>query len=59
LIKAGIEASVGSVGDSYDNELAETYSGLYTTDVIRHRDAWKNIDEVGYTALDWVGFFNN
>jgi transposase InsO family protein len=59
LIEAGIEASVGSVGDSYDNALAETINGLYKTEVIRHRGPWKNIDEVEYATLDWVDWFNN
>lgn len=59
LIEAGIEASVGSVGDSYDNALAETINGLYKTEVIRHRSPWKNIDEVEYATLDWVDWFNN
>ena len=59
LIEAGIEVSVGSVGDSYDNALAETINGLYKTEVIRHRGPWKNIDEVKYATLDWVDWFNN
>ncbi len=59
LIEVGIEASVGSVGDSYDNALAETINGLYKTEVIRHRGPWKNIDEVEYATLDWVDWFNN
>jgi len=59
LIEAGIDASVGSVGDSYDNALAETINGLYKTEVIRHRGPWKNIDEVEYATLDWVDWFNN
>jgi transposase InsO family protein len=59
LIEAGIAASVGSVGDSYDNALAETINGLYKTEVIRHRGPWKNMDEVEYATLDWVDWFNN
>ena len=59
LIESGIKASVGSVGDSYDNALAETINGLYKTEVIHHRGPWKNIDEVEYATLDWVGWFNN
>jgi transposase InsO family protein len=59
LIEAGIDASVGSVGDSYDNALAETINGLYKTEVIRHRGPWKNMDEVEYATLDWVDWFNN
>ena len=59
LVEAGIDASVGSVGDSYDNALAETINGLYKTEVIRHRGPWKNMDEVEYATLDWVDWFNN
>jgi putative transposase len=56
---AGIDASVGSVGDSYDNVLAETINGLYKTEVIRHRGPWKTVDEVEYATLEWVDWFNN
>ena len=59
LADAGIDASVGSVGDSYDNALAETINGLYKTEVIRRRGPWKNIDEVEYATLEWVDWFNN
>ncbi len=59
LVEAGIDASFGSVGDSYDNALAETINGLYKTEVIRHRGPWKNMDEVEYATLDWVDWFNN
>jgi transposase InsO family protein len=61
LADAGIESSVGSVGDSYDNALAETINGLYKTEVIRHpkRGPWKTIDEVEYATLEWVHWFNN
>ena len=59
LAEAGIDASVGSVGDSYDNALAETINGLYKTEVTRHRGPWKNIDQVEYATLDWVDWFNN
>jgi len=59
LAEAGIDASVGSVGDSYDNALAETINGLYKTEVIRHRGPWKTIDEVEYATLEWVDWFNN
>ena len=58
LAEAGIESSVGSVGDSYDNALAETINGLYKTEVIRKRGPWKNIDEVEYATLEWVDWFN-
>lgn len=59
LSEAGIDSSVGSVGDSYDNALAETINGLYKTEVIRQRGPWKNIDEVEYATLGWVDWFNN
>jgi transposase InsO family protein len=59
LAEAGIDASVGSVGDSYDNAMAETINGLYKTEVIRRRGPWKTIDEVEYATLEWVDWFNN
>ena len=59
MAKADIDASVGSVGDSYDNALAETINGLYKTEVIRRRGPWKNIEEVEYATLEWVDWFNN
>jgi len=59
LTEAGITASVGSVGDSYDNALAETINGLYKTEVIRKRGPWRNVDEVEYATLEWVDWFNN
>ena len=58
LAEAGIERSVGSVGDSYDNALAETVIGLYKTEVIRRRGPWCNIDAVEYATLEWVDWFN-
>jgi transposase InsO family protein len=59
LAAAGIERSVGSVGDSYDNALAETINGLYKTEVIRRRGPWRNVDDVEYATLVWVDWFNN
>ncbi len=59
LAEAGIDASVGSVGDSYDNALAESIIGLYKTEVIRARGPWKNIEEVEYATLEWVDWSNN
>lgn len=59
LAEAGIDASTGSVGDSYDNALAETINGLYKTEVIRKRGPWRNIDAVEYATLEWVDWFNN
>jgi putative transposase len=58
LAEAGIEPSVGSVGDSYDNALAETINGLYKAELI-HRRSWKNREEVELATLDWVHWFNH
>ena len=58
LAKAGIEPSVGSVGDSYDNALAETINGLYKAELI-HRRSWKNREAVELATLDWVDWFNH
>lgn len=55
LAEAGIDASVGSVGDSYDNALAETIIGLFKTEVIYARGPpWRTLDAVEYAALEWV-----
>ena len=59
LAEAGAVASVGSRGDSFDNALAETIIGLYKTELIRQRGAWKGIDEVEYATLEWVDWFNH
>jgi putative transposase len=59
LAAAGIEPSVGTVGDSYDNALAETIIGLYKTEVIRRRGPWRGLDDVEYATLEWVDWFNN
>ena len=59
LHDAGIEPSVGSVGDSYDNALAETINGLYKTEVIRRQGPWRNIEDVEFATLTWVDWFNN
>jgi putative transposase len=59
LAEAEIEPSVGSVGDSYDNALAETIIGLYKTEVIRRNGPWRNIEEVEFATLEWVDWFNN
>jgi len=58
LAEAGIEPSVGSVGDSYDNALAETINGLYKAEVI-HRQSWKNREAVELATLAWVDWFNH
>lgn len=49
---------LGSVGDSYDNALAETINGLYKTELIRRRGPWRNVDEVELATLEWVHWFN-
>ena len=59
LAKAGIEPSVGSVGDAYDNASAETINGLYKTEVIRRRSSWKTMEEVEMETLKWVDWLNN
>jgi len=59
LAEAGAQPSVGSVGDSYDNALAETIIGLYKAEVIHHRGPWRNLDDVEYATLAWVDWFNN
>ena len=59
LLEAGIEPSVGSVGDSYDNALAETVIGLFKTEVIRQRGPWRSLEAVEYATLDWVDWYNN
>lgn len=59
LAEAGIEPSVGSVGDSFDNALAETVIGLYKTELIRRRGPWKGTDDVEYGTLEWVDWFNH
>ncbi len=59
LAAAGIQPSVGSGGDSYDNALAESVIGLFKTEVIRRRGPWRNVDAVKYATLEWVDWFNN
>lgn len=59
LAEAGIEPSVGSVGDSYDNALAETINGLYKAEVIWRKGPWKSFDAVEFATLEWVDWFNN
>jgi len=58
LAEAGIEPSVGSTGDSYDNALAESVIGLYKTEVIRHKGPWRSIEDVEFATLTWVDWFN-
>jgi putative transposase len=59
LAEAGIEPSVGSKGDSYDNALAETINGLYKAEVIHRRSSWKTREEVELATLEWVSWFNH
>jgi transposase InsO family protein len=59
LAEAGIASSVGSVGDCYDNALAETIKGLYKTEVIYRRRSWGSHSEVELATLEWVDWFNN
>ena len=59
LAEAGVNPSVGSVGDSYDNAMAETVIGLYKTEMIRRRGPWRNLDAVEFATLEWVDWFNN
>jgi transposase InsO family protein len=59
LAQAGVEPSVGSVGDSYDNALAETINGLYKAEVIHRRGPWRSFEAVEFATLEWVDWFNN
>jgi transposase InsO family protein len=58
LAEAGIEPSVGSVGDSYDNALAETINGLYKAEVV-HRRSWRSREELELATLRWVDWYNH
>jgi transposase InsO family protein len=59
LLEAGILPSTGSIGDAYDNALAETINGLFKAEVIRRRGPWKDLEAVEYATLEWVDWFNN
>jgi hypothetical protein len=59
LAEAGIEPSVGSRGDAYDNAMAESVIGLYKTEVILRKGPWKNSEDVEFKTLEWVDWFNN
>lgn len=59
LAEAGIEPSVGSKGDSYDNALAETINGLYKAELIHRRVPWKTREAVELATLEWVAWFNH
>lgn len=58
LAEAGIEPSVGSRGDAYDNALAETINGLYKAEVIYHLGPWKGLEDVEFATLEWVAWYN-
>jgi transposase InsO family protein len=59
LAEAGIEPSVGSVGDSYDNALSETINGLYKTEMIRRCGPWRSLEAVEFATLEWLDWFKN
>jgi len=59
LADAGIELSVGSRGDAYDNALAETVIGLFKTEVIRRQGPWRSLEAVEFATLEWVDWFNH
>ena len=59
LADAGIEPSVGSRGDAYDNALAESVIGLFKTEVIRRRGPWRTLEAVEFATLEWVDWFNH
>jgi transposase InsO family protein len=59
LAEAGIEPSVGSIGDSYDNAMAESVNALYKTEVIRQRGPWRNLEAVEFATLEWVDWYNH
>jgi putative transposase len=59
LAAAGIAASVGSVGDSFDNALAETINGLYKTELIKPRKPWRTVEEVELATAEWIDWFNH
>ena len=59
LAEAGLVPSVGSVGDSYDNALAETVIGLFKTELVRRQGPWRNLEAVEFATLDWVDWFNH
>lgn len=59
LTEAGIEPSVGSLGDSYDNALAETINGLYKIELVHRKGPWRNMQDLEMATLGWVDWFNN
>jgi putative transposase len=59
LVQAGVEPSVGSVGDSYDNALAETINGLYKAEIMHRPGPWRSLEAVEFAMLEWVDWFSN
>jgi len=59
LAEIGAVPSIGSIGDSYDNALAETVNGLYKTEVIGRRGPWRTVDDVELATLNWIDWFNH
>jgi putative transposase len=59
LAEIGAVPSIGSVGDSYDNALAESVIGLYKTELIEPRKPWRTVEDVELATLQWVDWFNN
>ena len=59
LAQTGIDLSVGTVGDAYDNALAESVIGLFKTEVIRPRGPWRGLDDVELATLEWVDWHNH
>jgi transposase InsO family protein len=59
LAEVGIEPSVGSTGDSYDNALAESVIGLFKTEEIHRRGPWKGLEDVEFATLEWVAWYNS
>ncbi len=59
LLAAGIDASVGSVGDAYDNALAESTIGLFKTELIGPHRPWRSLDEVELATLEWIDWYNH
>ena len=59
IIELGATPSTGTVGDSYDNALAEAVNGLYKTELIRRRGSWRTVEQVELATLEWVWWWNN
>jgi len=59
LVEAGLQASIGTIGDSYDNALAETVNGLYKAELVFWEGPWKGADDLELATLGWVDWFNH